>query len=228
MKQIDVKQKVLNRQQDIAQQLRHSFDQANLLAVNIMGSPGCGKTALLEVTAGQLARNHRTLVLEGDLQTDNDARRVRAAGLTAYQINTDQACHLDALMVERSLKDNKINLHDFDLLVIENVGNLVCPAGFPLGEHCRLVVSSIPEGFDKPAKYPRMFYKADCVILNKIDLLSVLDFDKDAFWQFVKQVAPKAARFEISCKTAAGTENWLDWLNQQRQNPSEARDCKSG
>ena len=224
MKQIDVKQKVLNRHEDVAQQLRQRFDAAGVLAINIMGSPGCGKTALLEIAAGRLAKSYRTVVLEGDLQTDNDAKRVSAAGLRAHQINTDGACHLDALMVERSLEANKINLDDFDLLVIENVGNLVCPAGFPLGEHCRIVMSSIPEGFDKPAKYPRMFYKADCVILNKIDLLNVLDFDKDAFWGFVEQVAPKAARFEISCKTGQGTDAWLDCLTQGKRSPSETRD----
>ncbi|NIA06594.1 MAG: hydrogenase nickel incorporation protein HypB [Actinobacteria bacterium] len=224
MKQIDVKQKVLNRHQEVAQQLCRRFDSAAVLAINIMGSPGCGKTALLEIAASRLADSCRTVVLEGDLQTDNDAQRVCAAGLRAYQINTDSACHLDALMVERSLKLNKINLDDLDLLVIENVGNLVCPAGFDLGEHCRIVMSSLPEGFDKPAKYPRMFYKADCVLLNKIDLLGVLDFDKDAFWRFVEQVAPKAARFEISCKTGTGTDAWLDWLRQRKRSPSETRD----
>ena len=221
MKQIDVKQKVLKRHEEVAQQLRERFDKAGLLAVNIMGSPGCGKTALLEVTAKELAGRFRTLVLEGDLQTDNDARRVRAAGLEAYQINTDQACHLDALMIEKAIQQNKLNLEDFDLLVIENVGNLVCPAGFPLGEHCRVVMCSLPEGCDKPAKYPRMFYKADCVVLNKIDLQGVLDFDKAAFWQFVEQVTPKVERFEISCKTGDGTENWLGWLDQQKQNLRE-------
>ena len=224
MRRIDVKQKVLKRHEEVAQQLRQRCDAAGVLAINIMGSPGCGKTALLETTAGELAKNYRTVVLEGDLQTDNDAKRVSAAGLRAYQINTDRACHLDALMIERSLKDNKINLNDFDLLVIENVGNLVCPSGFPLGEHCRVVVSSTPEGFDKPAKYPRMFYKADCVLLNKTDLLSVLDFDKDAFWRFVEKVAPKAARFEISCKTGKGTAAWLDWLTQRELAPSNTRD----
>jgi hydrogenase nickel incorporation protein HypB len=216
MKQIDVKQKVLKRHEEVAQQLRQRFDAAGVRAINIMGSPGCGKTALLEIIAGRLADSYRTVVLEGDLQTDNDARRVCAAGLSAYQINTGQACHLDALMVERSLEANNINLDDLDLLVIENVGNLVCPAGFPLGEHCRIVMSSIPEGFDKPAKYPRMFYKADRVLLNKIDLADVLDFDKDAFWGFVDQVAPKAARFEISCKTGQGTDAWIDCLSLKK------------
>ena len=188
MKQIEVQQKVLRRHEDIAQQLRGRFDDAGLLAINIMGSPGAGKTALIESTAGKLSAGYRTLVLEGDLQTDNDAKRVRKAGLNALQINTNQSCHLDALMVARSLDENNINFTDLDLLIIENVGNLVCPAGFPLGEHCRVVLCSVPEGFDKPAKYPRMFYKADCVLLNKIDLLGILDFDKDAFWSFVKQV----------------------------------------
>ena len=224
MKQIEVQQKVLKRHEDIAQQLRRRFDDAGLLAINIMGSPGAGKTALIENTAGKLSAAYRTLVLEGDLQTDNDAKRVRAAGLKALQINTDRTCHLDALMVARALDDNNINFTDLDLLIIENVGNLVCPAGFPLGEHCRIVLCSVPEGFDKPAKYPRMFYKADCVLLNKIDLLDVLDFDKDAFWGFVKQVAPKAARFEISCKTAHGTDAWLDWLGQRKQNVTQKRD----
>ena len=216
MKQIEVQQKVLKRHEDVAQRLRLRFDKAGLLAINIMGSPGAGKTALLEITASKLASAHRTLVLEGDLQTDHDAQRVRAAGLNAFQINTNHTCHLDALMIERALDDNKINFADLDLLVIENVGNLVCPAGFPLGEHCRIVLCSVPEGFDKPAKYPRMFYKADCVLLNKIDLLGVLDFDKDAFWNFVKQVAPNAATFEISCKTAQGTDAWLDWLSERK------------
>ena len=224
MKQIEVQQKVLKRHEDIAQRLRSRFDKAGLLAINIMGSPGAGKTALLETTAGKLAAAYRTLVLEGDLQTDYDAQRVRAVGLNALQINTNQACHLDALMVEQALADNKINLDDLELLVIENVGNLVCPAGFPLGEHLRVVLCSVPEGFDKPAKYPRMFYKANCVLLNKIDLLDVLDFDKDAFWSFVKQVAPKAARFELSCKTGQGSDDWLDWLNRHKRNTSQTED----
>jgi len=223
MRQIEVKKKVLKRHEEVAGQLRQRFDAAGVLAINIMGSPGCGKTALLEVTAKQLAGRFRTIVLEGDLQTDNDAKRVNAAGLEAYQINTDGACHLDALMIEKALKDNKIELAGLDLLVIENVGNLVCPAGFPLGEHCRIVMSSVPEGFDKPAKYPRMFYKADCVILNKIDLLGILDFDKEAFWGFVEQVAPRAKRFEISCKTGEGTDAWLGWLNQQKTNPKGSK-----
>ncbi len=213
MKQIDVKQKVLNRHEDVARRLRERFDRAGILAVDIMGSPGAGKTTLLEVTAKKLAGRFRTLVLEGDLQTDNDARRVAAAGLQTRQINTDQACHLSADMVEKALAD--VNLDDLDLLVIENVGNLVCPAGFPLGSHLRVVVSSVPEGFDKPAKYPRMFYKADCVVLNKIDLLDPLDFDTDAFWGFVAAAAPNARRFEVSCKSAAGTDAWLDWLSAQ-------------
>ena len=223
MKQIEVQQKVLKRHEEVAQQLRGRFDKASVLAINIMGSPGCGKTALLEVTAKELAGRYRTVVLEGDLQTDNDAQRVRAAGLQAFQINTNQACHLDALMIEKAIEDNKISLEDIDLLVIENVGNLVCPAGFPLGEHHRVVVSSVPEGFDKPAKYPRMFYKADCILLNKIDLLDVLDFDKDAFWRLVEQVAPQAARFEISCKTGQGTAAWLEWLSGCKLNTTRTQ-----
>ena len=223
MKQADLQQKALKHHEDIAHRLRSRFDRAGLFAINIMGSPGAGKTALLEVTASKLSAAGRTLVLEGDLQTDRDAQRVAAAGLKAYQINTDQTCHLDALMVERALDANKINLDDFDLLVIENVGNLVCPAGFPLGEHCRIILCSLPEGFDKPAKYPRMFHKADCVVLNKIDLLGILDFDKDAFWRFVEQVAPKAARFEISCKSGQGTDAWLDWLNERKGNPTRTK-----
>ncbi len=224
MKQIEVQQKVLKRHEDIAQQLRRRFDDAGLLAINIMGSPGAGKTALIESTAGKLSAGYRTLVLEGDLQTDNDAKRVRAAGLKALQINTNHTCHLDALMVARALDDNNINFTDLDLLIIENVGNLVCPAGFPLGEHCRIVLCSVPEGFDKPAKYPRMFYKADCVLLNKIDLLDVLDFDKDAFWNFVKQITPNSAHFEISCKTAHGTDAWLSWLGERKQNITRTKD----
>ncbi len=199
----------------MAAALARRFDEARCLVVNIMSSPGAGKTTLLEQTARGLARRMRMAAIEGDLATDRDARRIRRAGIPCWQINTGGGCHLNARQVAEALK--AFDLADLDILFIENVGNLVCPAAFDLGEHRRVVVSSTPEGDDKPVKYPVAFRHADCVVLNKIDLVGVTDFSRRAYRRFVRGIRPRVPILELSCRTGEGLGAWLDWLCAQRE-----------
>ncbi len=190
---------------------REHFERHNVLAINLMSSPGAGKTALLEATIEALGGDLRVAVVEGDLETENDAERIRAKGVPAIQISTGSACHLDAHMVHGALHD--LELDDVDVVFIENVGNLVCPASFDLGQHINVALLSTPEGDDKPAKYPVMFRAADLVLITKSDLLEVLDdFDPDAAERCVREIANPAPLFKISAKTGRGMEAWLDWL----------------
>jgi hydrogenase nickel incorporation protein HypB len=187
--------------------------KAGLFAVNLLSGPGAGKTSLLEATLSRLGGSVRCLVVEGDLRTARDAERIAATGADAVQIVTNGVCHLDSRMVTSALTE--CDLESLDALIIENVGNLVCPTGFDLGESARVVIGSVPEGADKPEKYPFMFEKADVVILNKIDLLEHVPFDKASFWRHVESVNPRAIRLEISCTTGEGIEPWLDWFAKQ-------------
>ncbi len=192
---------------------REHFDEHGVLAINLMSSPGAGKTALLEATIEALSGRHKVAVIEGDLETENDAERIRAKGVPAVQITTGSACHLDAHMVHGALHD--MDLQDIDILFIENVGNLVCPASFDLGQHLNVALLSTPEGHDKPAKYPVMFRAADLVLVTKSDLLPVLgDFDPAVAERCLRQLASQAPVFELSAKTGAGMPRWLDWLDQ--------------
>lgn len=192
---------------------RRHFDQHGVLAINLMSSPGAGKTALLEATIEALADRYRIAVIEGDLETENDAERIRAKGVTAIQIATGSACHLDAHMVHDAL--HQIPLADFDLVFIENVGNLVCPASFDLGHHHNVTLLSVTEGDDKPAKYPVMFRAADLMLLTKTDLLAVLDdFDPARAEDCLKQLANPAPVIQLSARKQIGLEGWLDWLDE--------------
>ena len=195
-------------------QARHNrahFDRHGVLAVNLMSSPGSGKTALLEATIERLQPRWRVAVIEGDLETENDAERVRARGVPAVQITTGSACHLDAHMVHDAL--HRLDLAQVDLLFIENVGNLVCPAGFDLGHHINVTLLSVTEGDDKPAKYPVMFRAADLVLVTKTDLLAVLDdFDPARAEAHLRRLANAAPVLGISARTGDGLDGWCAWL----------------
>ncbi len=210
---VSVLHNLLHENDHTAKHNRDHFDQHNVLAINLMSSPGAGKTALLEATIQQLGEGLRIAVIEGDLETENDAERIRAKGVTAYQISTGSACHLDAHMVHTAL--HELSLDDVDLLFIENVGNLVCPASFDLGQHYNVALLSTPEGHDKPAKYPVMFRAADLVLITKADLLPVLDdFDPSQAATYLQQIANPAPLIELSAKTGAGMDDWLGWLRE--------------
>ncbi len=193
---------------------RTHFDSHGVLAVNLMSAPGAGKTALLEATIDALKHEFNLAVVEGDLETENDAVRIRAKGVPAVQITTGTACHLDAHMVHDAL--HHIQLDGLDIVFIENVGNLVCPASFDLGQHHNVTLLSVTEGDDKPAKYPVMFRAADLVLLTKTDLLPVLDdFDPEKAEHYLRQLANPAPLLRLSSKTGASLEPWLAWLRAQ-------------
>lgn len=192
---------------------RQHFDQHGTLAINLMSSPGAGKTALLEATIAALQDEFRIAVIEGDLDTENDAERIRAKGVPAIQITTGSACHLDAHMIHRAL--HELDLAAVDIVFIENVGNLVCPASFDLGQHRNVTLLSSPEGDDKPAKYPVMFRAADLVLLTKSDLIDVLgDFDPKRAVNALRDLANPAPAFRLSSRSDEGMEPWLAWLRQ--------------
>ncbi len=208
---IDAKTNVLQANAEAAAANRSAFRSGKLLAVNLMSAPGSGKTSVLETTIRLLEGRYRLAVIEGDLQTTNDADRIRILGVPAFQINTGTGCHLDARMVQRAFGELRVD--GLDLLFIENVGNLVCPAAFDLGEDLRVVVFSVTEGEDKPKKYPVLFSKADVVLINKIDLLPYVGLELDRLRDNVLEVNPRAAVFTLSCRTSEGFGPWLDWLN---------------
>lgn len=193
---------------------REHFDRHGVLAINLMSSPGAGKTALLEATIEALAGEFSLGVIEGDLETENDAERIRAKGVPAIQIATGSACHLDAHMVHDAL--HEMALAGLDILFVENVGNLVCPASFDLGQHFNVTLLSVTEGDDKPSKYPVMFRVADLVLLTKSDLLAVLDdFDPRAAERNLRALASDAPVLELSARKGLGLEGWLGWLRQE-------------
>ena len=208
---ISVQTNVLNANQQTAAANRQLFSDRGLLVLNLMSAPGAGKTTLLEATIDALRGRFRLAVIEGDLQTDLDAQRIQALGVRAHQITTGTVCHLDARMVARAL--DAFPIGDLDLLVIENVGNLICPASFDLGESLRVVVCSVAEGAEKPKKYPVMFNKANVVLINKIDLAAASDVDLMELERNVREVNPNATIFCLSCKTGAGLAAWTDWLH---------------
>jgi hydrogenase nickel incorporation protein HypB len=193
---------------------REHFERHNVLAVNLMSSPGAGKTALLEATIERLGDSMRVAVVEGDLETENDAQRIRDKGVPAVQISTGSACHLDAHMVHTAL--HELDLDSVDIVFIENVGNLVCPASFDLGQHRNVTLLSTPEGHDKPSKYPVMFRAADLVVITKADLLQVLDdFDPDYATTCLRQLASEAPVMNLSARAGTGLDDWLTWLTDE-------------
>jgi hydrogenase nickel incorporation protein HypB len=193
---------------------RQHFDQQSILAINLMSSPGAGKTALLEATIDALGDEFSIAVIEGDLETENDAQRIRDKGVPALQITTGSACHLDAHMVHDAL--HHMDLKGIDILFIENVGNLVCPASFDLGQHRNITLLSVTEGDDKPAKYPVMFRAADLVLLTKTDLLEVLDdFAPGKAEKYLRQLASEAPMMQLAARRNIDIDNWLDWLRDE-------------
>ena len=208
---VTVLQGLLSENDHQAGHNREHFDAHGILAINLMSSPGAGKTALLEATIEALAGEFSIAVIEGDLETENDADRIRAKGVPAVQISTGSACHLDAHMVHDALHD--MDLDGIDVLFIENVGNLVCPASFDLGHHANVTLLSVTEGDDKPAKYPVMFRAADAVALTKVDLLPVLgDFSTESARDHLRALASAAPVLELSVRPDAGISAWLEWL----------------
>lgn len=208
--EVPVVRDILSANDRVAAENRATFAAAGVLVLNLMASPGAGKTSVILATAARLPANVRPGVIEGDLASSIDTEAVAAHGIPAVQINTGGNCHLDAPMVRNALPD--LPLNDLDILFIENVGNLVCPAEFDLGASLAAVVASAPEGHDKPYKYPGMFASADVVLLNKCDLLQVFEFDVEYFRRGVAMVNPQAPIFQVSCRTGAGLQAWTDWL----------------
>ena len=201
---------MLNVNDRVAEQNRGAFKALNLLALNVVSSPGAGKTALLAKTINELKNQLRCGVIVGDLATDNDAARLRTTGAPVVQIATGTLCHLEAAMVSEAMK--QLELRALDLLIIENVGNLVCPASFDLGEAVRVVLHSVTEGEDKPLKYPPMFHSADVVIVTKTDMTAAAGFDRELALKNIRQSAPRAKIFELSSRTGEGVKAWCDYL----------------
>jgi hydrogenase nickel incorporation protein HypB len=211
--EIKVLKDILGANEQIAERNRQLLDSKGVFVVNLMSSPGAGKTSLILATIKRLKGKTKVGVIEGDVSSSLDAEAVGKAGVPVIQINTGGGCHLDANMVHSAF--NNLPLQDIEILLIENVGNLICPAGFTLGEHKRVVISSIPEGDDKPFKYPLMFDIADAILINKIDLLPYLKFDVPAFSRAIKGMNQKAEVFQVSCVTDQGIEQWVSWLLTQ-------------
>jgi hydrogenase nickel incorporation protein HypB len=209
---VPIVEKILSANDQLADQNRRLLDEAGVFALNVMASPGAGKTSLILKTIERLAPAHRLAVIEGDTAAVTiDADKVNAVGVPAVQINTGGDCHLDAVMVGNALPT--LPLKEIDLLIVENVGNLICPAAFRLGTHANIVIASIPEGDDKPYKYPNIYRGIDALILNKIDLLPYVPFNMDYFKQGVEILNPGVAFFPLSCKTEEGLAAWIDWLS---------------
>jgi hydrogenase nickel incorporation protein HypB len=212
---VELRQGILKKNDELARELRGRFTAAGVLVLNLVSSPGTGKTAFLERTLRELRENGaRVAALVGDLETDNDARRLAASGAPVRQINTHGICHLEAEMVSRHLEGWE--LADLDYLFIENVGNLVCPSSYDLGERIRVALLSVTEGEDKPLKYPTLFNSADAAVITKIDIAAAVDFDRALALQSIDAIRPGIRVFETSSRTGAGMAEWLDYLRQQR------------
>lgn len=212
--EIPVVRNVLEANDKMAAQLKGLFARHGILVLNMISSPGAGKTSVLERTLADLRGEFRMAVIEGDLQTDNDARRVAATGAKAVQINTDGGCHLDSNMILEALSN--FDLAEIDILFIENVGNLVCPAEFDVGEDHKITLLSVTEGDDKPEKYPLMFNISSALVLNKVDLLPYVEFNLERAGAFAKKLNNALKVFPVSCRTGEGLSAWYDWLRAAR------------
>lgn len=211
---IPVVENILNANDRLAEENRSRLDAAGVVSINLMASPGAGKTSVIEQTLPRLKNRLRVAAVDGDIATSLDADRAAAAGaLASIQINTGGECHLDAVMLRGAL--DQLDLNNYDLLVVENVGNLVCPAEFRLGTHKSILIASIPEGDDKPYKYPGMYRGVDALLINKIDLLPYVSFRMDFFRRGVEALNPGLLTFPVSCRTGEGIDDWVDWLVSQ-------------
>lgn len=210
--EIPIVEQIMNANDQVAAQNRRLLDTHRVHAINIMASPGAGKTTLILSTIQALRGKRKVAVIEGDIASSVDADKVRAVGVPAYQINTGGNCHLDALQVRAALQELPLDMTD--LLFIENVGNLICPVGFDLGEHTKLAIASIPEGDDKPHKYPGIFSAVDVLVITKTDLLPWVPFNLPEYRRLVRSLNPNLRLFELSCITGVGMDEWITWLMQ--------------
>ena len=224
--QVPVVEQILSANDRLATTNRAQLDAAGVFAINMMASPGAGKTSLITRTIEAVLGRLRIGVVDGDLASTIDADRVAALGVPAVQVNTGGNCHLDAVMLQSALP--QLPLSDMDLLIVENVGNLVCPAAFRLGVHRDVLIASVPEGDDKPYKYPPMYRGVDALVLNKMDVLDAFDFDVEYFRQGVEVLNPGLAFFPLSCKTCEGMDAWLAWVEKLVQEYKENDDYVSG
>lgn len=214
MHRVPLEKPVLNENNRIAAELRERFRQYGIFCVNLISSPGSGKTTLLERTLESLPRSERVAILTGDIQTENDAARLRRFGFPTKQITTGGTCHLDARMIEKHLAD--WNLEDLDVLFIENVGNLVCPSSYDLGEAAKIVLLSVTEGEDKPLKYPSIFFKSELLVLTKVDLLPYVPFNITAAEENARRVHPGMEIVRVSSTTGDGLREWMNWIASRR------------
>ena len=221
MKQrVEIVKRIMDSNEQLAEQNRKKLEDHQVFAINVMASPGAGKTTFILQTIAKLPENMRMGVIEGDTAPVTiDSDKITEAGMPAVQINTGGDCHLDANMV--GLAIDQLDLDDIDLLLIENVGNLVCPTGFALGNHANILISSTPEGDDKPYKYPNIYRNIDVLIINKVDLLPYIDFDMDYFRKGVEMLNPGLKTFEVSSKTGEGFDRWIEWLEEKVRNAQE-------
>jgi hydrogenase nickel incorporation protein HypB len=210
---IEIVENIMGANERLAAENRARLDAAGVYAVNFMASPGAGKTSVIEKTVPALTGEFKVAVVDGDIATTIDADRAAAVGATAVQINTGGECHLDAVMLQQAL--NQIDLEKMDFLIVENVGNLVCPSSFELGTHKSVLIASIPEGDDKPYKYPGMYRGVDVLLVNKIDLLPYIPFDMDYFLRGVEILNPGLTTFQLSCQTGEGVDEWVSWVRDQ-------------
>ena len=217
---VPVVEQIMSANDQLAAANYARLDAAGVFAINMMASPGAGKTSLITRTVEALRDEYRMGAVDGDIATTLDADRIAALGIPTVQINTGGACHLDAAMFQSALP--QLPLEELDLLIVENVGNLVCPASFKLGVHRAALIASVPEGDDKPYKYPVMYRGVDVVVLNKMDVLAAFDFDVDYFRRGVEMLNPGLAFFPLSCKTGEGLESWLAWLQDEMKRGTPA------
>ena len=217
---INIKEEILAQNRELADELRGWLRDQGIFLVNLMSSPGSGKTSLILRTLEELRAGSRMAVIEGDVDSAVDAERVAQEGFPAVQIKTGGSCHLTAAMVERGLK--ALDLAKLDLLFLENIGNLICPAGSDTGAHLNVALSSIPEGDDKPLKYPKIFQTSDAFVVNKTDVEEHFDFDMEAFLRRIRRLNAEAPVFEVSCKTGDGVAAWCDWLVKQVEESRQA------
>ncbi len=213
MHEINLETDLLASNEELAKENKRIFDDRQIYVFNLMSAPGSGKTSLLERTIPALKERFKIAVIEGDVQSSQDSDRIRKLGIQALQINTGNLCHLNARMIHNALL--QFDVHGLDLLVIENVGNLVCPAEFNLGEDDKIMVYSVAEGDDKPKKYPVMFHNSNLILINKMDLMPQLDFDLNKARKEIGDLNPQADIVEISCKSGKGMEQWLQWLEKR-------------
>ena len=210
---IDLKQPILYKNDKLAAQLRQRFAENHVYVVDLLASPGSGKTSTILATIEALRDEFNIAVIEGDIASSVDAEKIKAQGIAAVQINTGGACHLESAMLKRAI--DVLDLERLDLIIVENVGNLVCPTDFDLGENVKVMILSVPEGDDKPLKYPGVFQASEAVILNKVDTMPVFNFSEDAFRSSVQQLNPQAPIFAISATTGQGVDEWAAWLAER-------------